>query len=276
MNRIVDFYESNHLFILIIVIIAFCFYIFSMKNKVRSIVTMDSNNEENQEIFDIKIETYSIVKLKYILTGEVITCDFARNKSNIYKKPSRNIKRIYFDNPLAVAIFGKEAGDIIKYKENEIDDKDIYVEVINVNNTFFTEEEIAMYGNNDIKLQQDNELEEFRVPIINGTIINSKDNLIKLLNIWLEKTVEMTIGDIDNFPKYTKWISLNLNGNIYFINSDSSREGIKVFVKNHENNNSWKIILNRDSIFNKVSNDAAGKPIKGLYFYSEVIGQREI
>jgi hypothetical protein len=192
-----------------------------MKNKVRNIVTMDSNNEENQEIFDIKIETYSIVKLKYILTGEIITCDFAKNKSNIYKKPSRNIRRIYFDNPLVVALFGKEAGDIIKYKENEIDDKDIYVEVININNTFFTDEEIAMYGNNDSNLNENNYINEFGISIKRDINLNTLEMLIELLKNWL-KTNELTIGDIINFRGNTKWITLNINGNGYYINADTT------------------------------------------------------
>ena len=117
MNRIAEFYESNHLLVLLVVLFIFGIYVLSTKNRIRNIVTMKSENEDKEdkiEIFDLKIETYSIVKLKYILTGEVVTCDFAKNKSNKYKKPSRNIKRIYIDNPLAVALFDKETGDIIK------------------------------------------------------------------------------------------------------------------------------------------------------------------
>jgi len=148
MNRIVDFYESNHLTVLAIVVIVLGFYILSIKNRIRNIDKMNSKNEDNEdnfEILDRKIESHSIVTLKYILTGKVVTCDFTENKSKKYIIPRPNIKRIYFDNPLAVALFDKETGDIIKYKENEIDEKDIYVEVLKVNNTLFTEEEIEFF-----------------------------------------------------------------------------------------------------------------------------------
>jgi len=144
MNRIVDFYESNHLTVLAIVVIVLGFYILSIKNRIRNIDKMNSKNEDNEdnfEILDRKIESHSIVTLKYILSGKVVTCDFTENKSKKYIIPRPNIKRIYFDNPLAVALFDKETGEIIKYKENEIDEKDIYVEVLKVNNTFFTDEE---------------------------------------------------------------------------------------------------------------------------------------
>jgi hypothetical protein len=275
MNGIVEFYQSNHLSVLITVVILFGIYISSIKNRNQNIVTMNSENEDKEEIVDLKIETWSIVTLKYILTGEVVTCDFAKNKSNKYKKPFRNIKRIYFDNPLAVALFDKETGDIIKYKENELDENYIYVEVLNVNNNLFTDEEFAMYGEKGLTTKEVSELEVNGIPINIGTKCNSKDELILVFKSWLE-TNETAIGDIDNYPKYTKWIFLNLNGNNYFINADTTREGIVDFVNNHENNNSWKVIANRDKIFNKVSNDVASKAIKGLYFYSESIGQREI
>lgn len=370
MNRIAEFYESNHLTVLLIVVIVFVLYILSIKN--RNIVTMNIENEDIKDkiqIFDRKIETYSIVKLKYILTGEVVTCDFAKNKYNKYKKPSRNIKRIYFDNPLAVALFDKETGDIIRYRENEIDEKDIYVEVLSVNNNFFTDEEIESFTKdnseimnslenlndkekstnnseamepkifeynstrlsfrkatidamnyNDILiinvigaknpdsngrfkmtkteihqtfdnvintvaynrdgnynyLSTPNRAQQFRVitmPIILGTICNSKDDLIKLLKNWLE-TNENTIGDFDNYLGNTKWIFLNLNGNNYYINADTKREGVLDFVKNHEKNYPWKVIPNNRNVYKKVSNNIDGKAIKGLYFYSENIGQR--
>ena len=305
MNRIAEFYESNHLTVLLIVVIVFVLYILSIKN--RNIVTMNIENEDIKDkiqIFDRKIETYSIVKLKYILTGEVVTCDFAKNKYNKYKKPSRNIKRIYFDNPLAVALFDKEAGDIIKYKENELDEKDIYVEVLNVNNNFFTDEELEVFTRNNseiinglenlnyevkptnkpeamkpnffeynstrlsfkkatIDAMDDNDIliinvmgaqnpdnngrfkmtknqiyqtfdnvinsvaynrdgnfnyhktpdkaQQFRVvamPIVLGTICNSKNNLITLLKNWLE-TNENTIGDLDIYQKKHKMDLLN-------------------------------------------------------------------
>lgn len=278
MNRIAEFYESNHLLVFIVLIVLLLLYILSIKNSNRNIVTMNRENEYKEykeEELDHKIETYSIVKLKYILTGEVITCDFAKNKSNKYKKPYINIKRIYFDNPLAVALFDKEMGDIIKYKNNEFDENYFYVEILNVNNSLSTDEERAMYENNDIKLNKDYELEKVGIPIINGTICNSKVDLIKLLKNWLE-TNENTIGDLDNFPRNTKWIFLYLNGNNYYINADTTREGILNFVKNHENNYPWVVIANNRNVYKKVSNDEKGNAINGLYFYSVTIGQREI
>ena len=279
MNRIVEFYEANYLLVLLIVLIVFGIYILSLKKRNRNSVTMNSLNEDKEdkkEIFDRKIETWSIVKLKYILTGEVVTCDFAKNTSKKYKKPSQNIKRIYFEMPLAVALFDKQMGDIIKYKDNELNENYIYVEVLDINNSLSTDEERAMYGNNDTKLNEDNELGKAGMSIIKGEICYSIEELINLLKIWLEKTDEMTIGDIDNFPKYTKWIFLNLNGNNYYMNADTNREGIKVFLKNHENNNPWKVIANTRNVYKKISNDINGKPIKYFYFYSETEGQREI
>ena len=107
------------------------------------------------------------------------------------------------------------------------------------------------------------------------TKCNTKDELIKLLENWLE-TNELTIGNGESLTGNTKWIFLNLNGSKYYINADTTREGILNFVKNHENNYPWVVIANNRNVYKKVSNDLYGKAIKGLYFYSVTIGQREI
>lgn len=106
--------------------------------------------------------------------------------------------------------------------------------------------------------------------------LTSKSQVITLLQEWLF-TLGATIGDLYGRRSNPEpWLWIKINNNLYKIHADSKREGIEVFVKNHENTNSWKVIANRNKIFNKVSNDATGKAIKGLYFYSESIGQREI
>ena len=108
-----------------------------------------------------------------------------------------------------------------------------------------------------------------------NTKCNSKDELILVLKSWL-KTNETTIGNGENKTGNTKWIFLNLNDNKYYINADTTREGIESFVKNHERSYSWKVISNNRKVYKKISNDIDGNAIKGLYFYSESIGQREI
>ncbi len=279
MNRVVEFYELNHSLILLIILIVFGLYVFAIKHRIRNIVKVNGINEKNEdriEIFDNKIDSHSIVKLKFILTGEVVTCDFARNKSNKYKKPSRNIERIYFDNPLVDALFGKEPGDIIKFKENDKVENDIYVEVVNVNNEFFTDEELEFFNNNnEDNLSSAMNIDEFGKKIERGANCDSLEMLVELLKNWL-KTNEDTIGDINNFQRNTKWIELNLNGNNYFINADSTRHGIEVFVKNYENNHPCIVVSNSNQIFNKVTNDSRGAAIKGLYFYSSNEGQRKL
>ena len=107
------------------------------------------------------------------------------------------------------------------------------------------------------------------------TKCNTKDELIKLLKNWLQ-TNQQTIGNGENKTGNTKWIFLYLNGNNYYINADTTREGVLNFVKNHEDNYPWVVIANNRNVYKKVSNDLYSKVIKGLYFYSVTIGQREI
>ncbi len=153
MNRIAEFYESNHLLILIVLIIVFGIYIKYTKHRNRYIVSSENKTVEEEEIEDNKITTWSTIELKYILTSEVVNFRISENQSNKYKN-KLEIRRLHYKNPLAVSLLEKTTGDIIKYKINELDENYIYVEVLNVNNNLFTDEEIAMYGNNDLKSEE--------------------------------------------------------------------------------------------------------------------------
>ena len=102
----------------------------------------------------------------------------------------------------------------------------------------------------------------------------SKDQLILLLENWL-KTNEPTIGNGKNKTGNTKWIFLYLNDKEYYINADTTREGITNFVRNHEKNYPWVVIANNRNVYKKVSNEINENAIKGLYFYSNTNGERE-
>ena len=109
-----------------------------------------------------------------------------------------------------------------------------------------------------------------------GTRCNSKDELIELLERWLEDPKNITIGDLDNYPKNTEWLYLDIDNQSCFFNADTRRDGIKNLVKNHKNNNIWKVIKNSHGKLNKVSNEINFKAIPYLYLYTKNIGDREI
>lgn len=109
-----------------------------------------------------------------------------------------------------------------------------------------------------------------------GTRCNSKDDLIKRLEEWLEDPKNITIGDLDKYPKNTKWLYLDIDNQSYYFNADTRRTGIKELVKNHKNNNVWKVIQNNRGTYKKLTNDVNQKAIPYLYFYANENGEREI
>jgi hypothetical protein len=109
-----------------------------------------------------------------------------------------------------------------------------------------------------------------------GTTCNSKDELIEILERWLEDPKNITIGDLDNYTKNTEWLYLHIGNQSYFFNADTRRDGIKELVKNHKNNNIWKVIQNNRGTYKKLTNDVNQKAIPYLYFYTNEIGEREI
>lgn len=170
MNRISELYESNHFLILVITTIAFSIYIKLLKKRNQNIEFSENENSRLEEVFIEKISTGSIVRLKYILTGEVVTLQISENQSLKYKNKSE-IRRLHYKMPLAIALMEKSAGELIKFKLNETDENYIYVEILNVNNNLFTDEEIE-----EIKEIKENEL------IITKKIEDNIDNKMKSIN----------------------------------------------------------------------------------------------
>jgi hypothetical protein len=99
--------------------------------------------------------------------------------------------------------------------------------------------------------------------------LNSINELIDLLKEWEDKSDSETIGDLrgrNSNPTPLIWI--NINNEIYKIHTDTTRDGIIEFLKNHEKNNKLSIISNNRNRFNKVTNDSNKNSIPGLYFYA--------
>tara|TARA_A100001035_G_C27678907_1_gene452083 strand:- start:520 stop:891 length:372 start_codon:yes stop_codon:yes gene_type:complete len=103
----------------------------------------------------------------------------------------------------------------------------------------------------------------------NDNALNSKEELLTLLKIW-KTTKGATIGDITNnqINNNTQIIKLKLNSTSYYINADTTREGVLRFLENR--NNGWITILNERGNMNKITNNEDRTPIEGFYMYKSI------
>jgi len=103
----------------------------------------------------------------------------------------------------------------------------------------------------------------------NDNALNSKEELLTLLKIW-KSTKGATIGDITNnqINNNTQIIKLKLNSTSYYINADTTREGVLRFLENR--NNGWITILNERENMNKITNNEDRTPIEGFYMYKSI------
>ena len=105
----------------------------------------------------------------------------------------------------------------------------------------------------------------------NDNALNSREDLFTLLKIWKQSTKGGTIGDItnDQISNNTQIIKLRLNNTSYYINADTTREGVSQFLENR--NKSWITILNeRGKNINKITNNEDSTPIEGFYMYTVI------
>jgi hypothetical protein len=103
----------------------------------------------------------------------------------------------------------------------------------------------------------------------NDNALSSKEELYTLLKIW-KSTKGGTIGNITNtqINKNTQIIKLKLNNTSYYVNADTTMEGVLLFLENR--NNGWITILNKRDKINKITNNQDRTPIEGFYIYKSI------
>lgn len=190
MNSIVQLYESHHLVIFVITLIIFVFYVISNKKEKPNSInykkaennlekSLDTGTEIELNINEISLEQEeeinerctsvgSKVKLYYIKEDKILSLIISENTN---KADSKNL---HYKLPLALALYNKEAGSIIKFKKDEADEKYIYVEVIDVDNSEVKQiDEVTSNETNIEKIKLENKIE----PEVKKTIL-IEDNYI--------------------------------------------------------------------------------------------------
>jgi len=101
-----------------------------------------------------------------------------------------------------------------------------------------------------------------------STYLKSKDELYSILNWWNKLSRSDTIGDLGQMNANTPLIIIKIGSSSYYINADTNKTGVEVFLKNKLN--PWKLISNRDTKKNKITNDSNNNPIEGFYMYKKL------
>lgn len=178
MNTINQFYESHHFLFFIITFIVLMYTFFSIRktklaqNSFKRVFNSESDldiNGNSEEISDEQYEEViserctsvgSKVKLYYIKEDKILSLIISENTN---KADSKNL---HYKLPLAIALYNKEPGSIIKFKKSETDLNFVYVEVLEVDNSEVkqTDEPII----NSIKIEK--AIDSFNQEIIKETM----------------------------------------------------------------------------------------------------------
>ena len=104
----------------------------------------------------------------------------------------------------------------------------------------------------------------------NDNALNSREDLYSLLKLWKELTKGDTIGNIanDRINNNTKIVRLELKNSSFYINADTTREGVLEFLENQEND--WNLIMSNRGNLNKITNNEDESPIDGFYMYQVI------
>tara|TARA_B100000963_G_scaffold145209_1_gene126483 strand:- start:117 stop:473 length:357 start_codon:yes stop_codon:yes gene_type:complete len=104
---------------------------------------------------------------------------------------------------------------------------------------------------------------EYIKPMINTYILSSKEELYDLLKTWKIISNASTIGNTALFPKNKKIILLNIRDDSFFLNADTTRNGVIEFLINKDN--PWTILKKSKVVTNKIDLQT----IKGFYMYKK-------
>lgn len=93
-----------------------------------------------------------------------------------------------------------------------------------------------------------------------------KNELYSILTWWVRLSDSNTVGDLNGKKSDPTPLVHFKKGDIIFkIHSDTTKGGVKEFLKNKEN--PWLLIENKNGYKNLVTNYINKKPIKGFYMY---------
>lgn len=153
MSNIQEFYESHHFLFFILTFIVLMYSVISRRkiksapNSSKQILNRESDLDISKNSEEIPDEQYeevinerctsvgSKVKLYYIkedITLSLIISEHTNIADN---------KNLHYKMPLAIALYNKEVGSIIKFKKSETDLNFVYVEVLDVDNSDVKETE---------------------------------------------------------------------------------------------------------------------------------------
>ena len=99
--------------------------------------------------------------------------------------------------------------------------------------------------------------------------LKDKNTLYDILKWWMIVSKLDRIGS-SKLNGNTPIMYIKLGSSLYYINADTSKEGVKTFLKNKTNSPEWRLITNNEGKVNKVTNDPNQQPIKGLYMYKDL------
>ena len=97
--------------------------------------------------------------------------------------------------------------------------------------------------------------------------LTDKKELYSILTWWVRLSgSSSTVGDLNGKKSDPTPLVHFKKGDIIFkIHSDTTKDGVKEFLKNKEN--PWLLIENKNGYKNLVTNHINKKPIKGFYMY---------
>ena len=105
-------------------------------------------------------------------------------------------------------------------------------------------------------------------PLAKSRAIESKEEFYRVLSWWVKLSKSETIGDISKMNKNTPLIRLKVGSSFYYINADTKKNGVRVFLNNKDNY--WYLIPNEDGKVNKITNRLDKSSIEGFYLYKEI------
>jgi hypothetical protein len=96
--------------------------------------------------------------------------------------------------------------------------------------------------------------------------LKTKEEFYTVLKWWKLISSAKTIRNLgEKRSDNTPWIFVKLGASMYYLNADTTKEGVAEFLKNKTND--WAIIVNNRGKLNKVVNTSDKSDIPGFYFY---------
>ena len=102
--------------------------------------------------------------------------------------------------------------------------------------------------------------------VLKPVTVRSKAELVELLRAWYEASDSPTLGAVGSYGR-RPIVTIEIGGRRAVLNADTKRSAVRAVLDTAADVRPWRVVANRNGVWNRVDVRRDGPPLPGWYCY---------